>query len=78
MIIYCIFLYYGLLCFLIVFLSSVVYFQILQNGRRPILQLLHPNCDLASLNLSIPSLSLKVSFEVEPIFSVFSPLTPPY
>ncbi|KAL2338996.1 hypothetical protein Fmac_013442 [Flemingia macrophylla] len=37
-----------------------------KNGRRPILQLLHPNSsryfspdDLASLNLSIPSLSLK-------------------
>lgn len=37
-----------------------------KNGRRPLLQLLHPNCsryfspeDLASLNSSIPSLSLK-------------------
>ncbi|KAG4942229.1 hypothetical protein JHK85_046875 [Glycine max] len=37
-----------------------------KNGRRPLLQLLHPNSsryfspdDLASLNLSIPSLSLK-------------------
>ncbi|CAI0626734.1 unnamed protein product [Linum tenue] len=38
-----------------------------KNGRRPILQLLHPNCsryfspdEMASLNLSIPSLSAKV------------------
>ncbi|CAN6551311.1 unnamed protein product [Malus baccata var. baccata] len=38
-----------------------------KNGRRPLLQLLHPNCsryltpdDLASLSLSIPSLSNKV------------------
>ncbi|XP_068332792.1 pumilio homolog 24-like [Pyrus communis] len=38
-----------------------------KNGRRPLLQLLHPNCsryltpdDLASLSLSIPSLSSKV------------------
>lgn len=52
-------------------------YRILQNGRRPILQLLHPNCsryfspdDLASLNMSIPSLSLKVNVEVEPIISV--------
>ncbi|XP_004508185.1 pumilio homolog 24 isoform X2 [Cicer arietinum] len=37
-----------------------------KNGRRPLLQLLHPNCsryfspdDLASMNSSIPSLSLK-------------------
>jgi len=50
-------------------LSSVVYFRILQNGRRPLLQLLHPNSsryfspdDLATLSLSIPSLSLKVIF----------------
>ncbi|CAI0540114.1 unnamed protein product [Linum tenue] len=38
-----------------------------KNGRRPILQLLHPNCsryfspdEMASLNLSIPSLSAKM------------------
>lgn len=42
---------------------------ILQNGRRPLLQLLHPNCarylspsDFASLNSSIPSLCSKVNF----------------
>lgn len=42
-----------------------------KNGRRIILQLLHPNCprylssdDLASLNLSIPSLSTKGESEV--------------
>ncbi|CAI0540116.1 unnamed protein product [Linum tenue] len=41
-----------------------------KNGRRPILQLLHPNCsryfspdEMASLNLSIPSLSAKVAAE---------------
>jgi len=49
------------------FISSIVYFWVLQNGRRPLLQLLHPNSsryfspdDLATLSLSIPSLSLKV------------------
>lgn len=62
--------------FLHMILSSAVYFWISQNGRRPLLQLLHPNCsryfspdDLASMNSSIPSLSLKVSFVL--IFSVF-------
>lgn len=42
-------------------------FRKFQNGRRVLLQLLHPNCsrylspnDLASLNLFIPSLSAKV------------------
>ncbi|KAK9288302.1 hypothetical protein L1049_016753 [Liquidambar formosana] len=42
-----------------------------KNGRRPLLQLLHPNCsrylspdDLASLNLSIPSLCTKSESEV--------------
>jgi pumilio family protein 6 len=46
-----------------------------KNGRRPLLQLLHPNCsryfspsELASMNASIPCLSLKVSFV--PLFSV--------
>ncbi|XP_050373546.1 pumilio homolog 24 [Argentina anserina] len=42
-----------------------------KDGRRPLLQLLHPNCsryltpyDLASLNLSIPSLSNKVESDI--------------
>ncbi|XP_058212550.1 pumilio homolog 24 [Rhododendron vialii] len=42
-----------------------------KNGRRPLLQLLHPNCpryfspdDLASLDLSIPSLCTKGGLEV--------------
>ncbi|CAI0540115.1 unnamed protein product [Linum tenue] len=42
-----------------------------KNGRRPILQLLHPNCsryfspdEMASLNLSIPSLSAKLCCQV--------------
>ncbi|KAL6186013.1 hypothetical protein ACLB2K_042135 [Fragaria x ananassa] len=42
-----------------------------KDGRRPLLQLLHPNCsryltpyDLASLSLSIPSLSNKVEADI--------------
>ncbi|KAM5568884.1 pumilio [Rosa sericea] len=42
-----------------------------KDGRRPLLQLLHPNCsryltpyDLASLSLSIPSLSNKVESDI--------------
>ncbi|GMN63404.1 hypothetical protein TIFTF001_032477 [Ficus carica] len=45
-----------------------------KNGRRPLLQLLHPNCsryfspeDLASFDLSIPSLSSKVSGATEEV-----------
>ncbi|XP_027330421.1 pumilio homolog 24 isoform X2 [Abrus precatorius] len=45
-----------------------------KNGRRLLLQLLHPNCsryfspdDLASLNLSIPSLSLKDQSEASTV-----------
>ncbi|WCJ23422.1 pumilio 24 [Euphorbia peplus] len=44
-----------------------------KNGRRPILQLLHPNCsryfspdDMAAFSLSIPSLSSKSEPEIKP------------
>ncbi|XP_065863731.1 pumilio homolog 24 [Euphorbia lathyris] len=44
-----------------------------KNGRRPLLQLLHPNCsrylspdDMAAFSLSIPSLSSKSEPEVKP------------
>lgn len=60
------------LCYLVVFLNKhsswLLSFCHFQNGRRPLLQLLHPNCpryfspdDLASLDLSIPSLCTKAN-----------------